>query len=143
MPRKIMTTGYSENITHSGAGGTAAYERKLKCLSVQADCDVEYIKSSIDFWMSHRDGDCASLLENLGITEENILKCSAHIILGVDHAVDKVFTNTEQNNGVIAGEKVFSSPGSSIHTLAIIAISKILSPSHALYSISLYNEYMS
>ena len=39
-----------------------------------------------------------------------------------------------------AGENVFSS---SIHTLAIIAISKLLSPSHASYSISLYNEYMS
>ena len=42
-----------------------------------------------------------------------------------------------------AGEKVFSSPGSSIHTLAIIAISKLLSPRHASFSISLYNEYMS
>ena len=53
-----------------------------------------YIKSSIDFWMF----DCASLLENLHITEEKILKCSVHIILGVDNAVDKVFRNTEQNN---------------------------------------------
>ena len=99
--------------------------------------------------MSDRAGDCASLLENLGITEEKILKCSAHIILGVDHAIDKVFRNTEQNIGVQkllyvnAGVKVFSSPGSSIHTLAIIAISKLLFPSHASYSISLYNEYMS
>ena len=42
-----------------------------------------------------------------------------------------------------AGDKVFSSPGSSIHTLAIIAISKLLSPSYTSYSISLYNEYMS
>ena len=41
MSRKTMTTGYSENITHSGADGTAAYERKLKCLAVLTDCDVE------------------------------------------------------------------------------------------------------
>ena len=34
MFRKTMTTGYSENITHSGADGTAAYERKLNCLAV-------------------------------------------------------------------------------------------------------------
>ena len=46
--------------------------------------------------MFDRAGDCASLLENLGITEENILKFSAQNILGVDHAVDKVFRNTEQ-----------------------------------------------
>ena len=58
MSRKTMTTGYSENITHSGADGTAAYERKLKCLAVLADCDVEYIKRSIDFWMSDHAGDC-------------------------------------------------------------------------------------
>ena len=85
-------------------------------------------------------------LETLGITEENILKCSAHIILGVDHAVDKVFRKTEPNIGVQkllhvnAGDKVFSSPGSSIHTLAIIA--KLLSQSHASFSMSLYNEYV-
>ena len=58
MSRKPTTTGYSENITHSGADGTAAYERKLKCLAVLAECDVEYIKRSIDFWMSDRAGDC-------------------------------------------------------------------------------------
>ena len=33
----------------------AVYELKLNCL---AECDVEYIKSSIDFWMSDRAGDC-------------------------------------------------------------------------------------
>ena len=39
--------------------------------------------------------------------------------------------------------RVITSPGSSIHTLAIIAISQLLSPRHASYSISLYSEYMS
>ena len=73
MSRKIMTTGYSENISNSWADGAAAYELKMLC------CDGEYIKSTIDFWMFDRAGDCASLLENLGITKENILKCSAHI----------------------------------------------------------------
>ena len=61
--------------------------------------------------MFYRAGDCASSLENLRITEEKILKCSAHIILSVDH----VFRNTEHKIGVQkllhvnAGEKVFSS----------------------------------
>ena len=91
-----MSTGNSEHITHSGAGDAAAYELKLKCLAVLTDCDVEYINSSIDFWMSDRAGDCASHLDNLGITVEQILKCSANIILGVDHVLDKVIRNTEK-----------------------------------------------
>ena len=44
VPRKTMTTGYTENISHSGADGAAAYELKLKCLTVLADCDVDNIK---------------------------------------------------------------------------------------------------
>ena len=35
---------------------------------------------------------------------------------------------------------MFTSPGSSIHTLALIAISKLLSPSRAAHSVSLYNN---
>ena len=147
--QKTMTTGYSENISHSGADGAAAYELKLKCLATLAECDIDDIKCSIDFWMTDQAGDCATLLENLGVTKEKILKCSAHIILGADHAADKVFKNTEQKIGVqkllhvTAGEKVFTSPGSSVHTLALIAISKLLSPSHAAHSILLYDEYTS
>ena len=83
------------------------------------------------------------MLDNLDIDEQKILKCNAHVILGVDHAADKVFRQTEQSIGiqklidVKAGEKVFVSPSSSIHTLALIAIAKLLSPSHAAHSNSL------
>ena len=96
--RKTMTTGYTENVSHSGADGAASYELKLRCLALLADSDVEDIKSSIDFWMTDRAGDCTTLLQHLGVTEEKILKCSAHIILGADHAADKVFKNTEQKS---------------------------------------------
>ena len=34
VPRKTMTTGYTENISHSGADDTVVYELKLKCLAV-------------------------------------------------------------------------------------------------------------
>ena len=34
VPRKTMTTGYTENISHSGADGTAVCERKLKYLAL-------------------------------------------------------------------------------------------------------------
>ena len=41
--RKTMTTGYTENVSHTGADGAAAYELKLKCLAVLlANCDVEF-----------------------------------------------------------------------------------------------------
>lgn len=40
-----------------------------------------------------------------------------------------------------AGDRVFNSPGSSVHTLGEIAISKLLSPSHAANSVSLYSDY--
>ena len=75
------------------------------------------------------------------------MKCCAHIILGIDNAIDKVMKNTEQTIGIqkllqlTTGEKVFTSPSSSIHTLGLIALAKLLSPSHASHSISLYNDY--
>lgn len=105
---------------------------------------VDEIKEHIDFWMSDRAGECSTLLDNLGLDESRNIKCCGHVILGVDHAIDKVFRNTEQKIGVhnllqvSAGEKVFSSPSSIIHTLALIAIAKLLSPSHAAHSISKY-----
>ena len=145
--RKSFTTGYAENISHSGEDGGAAYEYKLKVLAMLTGSSLEEVMSHIDFWMSDRAGDCGTLLEYLGVDPEKILKCSAHIILGIDHACDKVFCNIEQKIGVqkllhnSAGEKVFSSPGTSTHTLAQIAIAKLLSPSHAAQSVSLYNDY--
>ena len=51
--RKTMTTGYTENVSHSGADGAASYKLKLKCLTLLADSDVEDIKSSIDLWMTY------------------------------------------------------------------------------------------
>ena len=97
--------------------------------------------------MSDRSGDCAKMLEHMSFGADKTLKFSGHIILGADHGCDKVFRDIEQKIGVhklmsiSAGERVFSSP-SSIHTLAQIAIAKLLSPSHAVHSVSLYSEYV-
>ena len=96
--------------------------------------------------MVDRAADNEVLLRALGVDPSKILKCCAHIILGVDHAIDKVYRDTEQKIGVTkllpvtAGENIFTSPSSSIHTLGLIAISKLLSLSHAQQSVSLYNE---
>lgn len=99
--------------------------------------------------MSDRAGDCEVLFQNLGVEVSQMLKCCAHIILCVDHGTDKVFRDIEQKIGVqqllqvTAGEKIFTSPSTSIHTLGLIAIAKLLSPSHAQHSVSLYNEFKS
>lgn len=145
--RSFLTTGYTENLSHSGQDGAQAYNFKLNCLALLANCSVDEIKGQIDFWMSDRGSDLNVMFDYLGVDSLKRLKCCAHIILGIDNAIDKVFKNTEQKIGVhnllqvTAGDKVFSSPGSSIHTLGLIALAKLLSPSHASHSISLYNEY--
>eukprot|EP00918_Siedleckia_nematoides_P017625 GHVU01037888.1.p1 GENE.GHVU01037888.1~~GHVU01037888.1.p1 ORF type:complete len:100 (+),score=13.34 GHVU01037888.1:609-908(+) len=72
--RKILTTGYVENIRHSGADGAKAYEFKLECLAILSNTTVDEIKEHIDFWMSDRAGDCLTLLDNLGIDESRIIK---------------------------------------------------------------------
>ena len=59
-----------------------------------------------------------------------------------------MFREAEQRIGVHnlisvkVGEKAFTSSGSSIHTLGEIAISKLLSPSHAAHSVLLYSEFV-
>jgi len=145
--RRTFTTGYVENVSHSGQDAAAAYDMKLKILSVLSDTTVDEIKESIDFWITDRAGDCSIMLQHLGVEEDKRLKCNAHVILGADNAADKVFRDVEQSIGVEklievkAGEKIFSSPSSSIHTLALIAIAKLLSPSHAAHSVSLYGDF--
>ena len=147
--RITLTTGYVENVSHSGADGAKAYEFKLNCLAVLANSTVDELKSQIDFWMTDRAGECETLLQNLGVDKGQMLKCSAHIILGIDHAIDKVYRNVEQKIGVhqllevTGGEKIFLSPSTSIHTLGLIAIAKLLSPSHAQHSVSLYTDFKS
>ena len=145
--RRTFTTGYVENVSHSGKDVAAAYDMKLKVLAVLSDTTVDEVKESIDFWMTDRAGDCNVMLEQLGVKEQKKLKCNARVILGADNATDKVFRDVEQYIGVEklievnAGEKIFSSPSSSIHTLALIATAKLLSPSHAAHSMSLYGDF--
>ena len=141
--KKSLTTSFMENISHSGEGSAATYEEKLKILAILGDSTFDEIKKEVDFWMSDRTGDNETFRESMAIPESENLKCCAHITLGVDNAYEKVFREAKQRIGVHnlisvkVGEKAFTSPGSSIHTLGEIAISKLLSPSHAAHSLSL------
>ena len=91
--------------------------------------------------MNDRAGDNETFRESMAIPESKNFKCCAYTTLGVDNACDKVFREAEQRIGVHnlmsvkVGEKAFTSSSSSIHTLGEIAISKLLSLSHAAYSV--------
>ena len=146
--KKSLTNGFMENISHSGEDSAATYEKKLKIFEILGDFTLDEIKNKIDFWMSDRAGDNETFRESMAIPESKNLKCCAHIKLGVDNACDKVLREAKQRIGVHnlisvkVREKAFTSSGSSIHTLGEIAISKLLSSSHAAHSVSLYSEFV-
>ena len=75
LERKSLTTGYIENISHSGKDGADAYEFKLKCLSILVNTTVEDIKGQVDFWKTDRASDCGILLEHLGVDKDNDALC--------------------------------------------------------------------
>ena len=145
--RKVVTLGYTENMSHEGKVAAESYEYKMKCLAVLYNSTVEHIKESIDFWISDRAGDSGTLIENLEISSDKHIRCTAHVIIGADNAADKVFRNTEQRIGVhklmsgSAEEKIYNS-SSSIHRMGQIALTKLLSPSHANQSVSLYTTFV-
>ena len=56
--RISLTTGYVENVSHSGEDGAKAYEFKLNCLAILANSTVDELKSEIDFWMIDRAWEC-------------------------------------------------------------------------------------
>ncbi|KAK6195771.1 hypothetical protein SNE40_001128 [Patella caerulea] len=117
---------------------------KLKCLAILAETNVEDIKSQIDFWISDRAADCTALFHNLQIANDKILKCCAHLILCIDYAVDKTFKETELKMGfdkLIQANKILRSNSSSVHSLGLVALAKLVSPSHSSHSVSMYNEF--
>ena len=71
--KKVLPTGYLENVSHNGADGALSYELKLKSLAVLAGFDVEELKSAVYFWTTGRAGEFGKLLERL-VIEEKILK---------------------------------------------------------------------
>ena len=146
--RKTFTTGFTPNLSHSGADQAKTLTFNLQSLAILAgdNTSVDEIKSQIDFWMSDRVADTDVTLAELEVDKEKILKCSAHPILAIDEAINKVMLEVETNIGrekligQNCGSFAFQSK-SSIVILGLMAISKCLSPSHAVASISLYKSY--
>lgn len=144
--RQSFTTGFTSNISHKGEDAAISVKSVVGQMAVLCQVQFEEMFDFINFFMNDRAGDSDTMLDSLGVPEEQRLKCNAHPILCVQNSVDKIFKDKEIELGpqklisTDAGH-VFSSPSSSIFTLGLIAFAKFLSPSHAQESISLYKEY--
>ena len=135
MKRESYTTGFTENISHSGQDQGASINQTLQILSVLAtennedQVSVEEIKESIDFWMTDRSTDCSVALDELEVCDEKRLKCCAHTSLCVDESIDSFLKNIESTVGrdkLIGSEiglKAIQSKHS-IVTLSLIALCK-------------------
>ena len=154
MKRETYTTGFTENLSHSGKDQAASIKHSLKLLSVLANetendedkVSVDDIICNIDFWMSDRSGDGSVALDELDIDEDKRLKCCGHTILCIDDAIDSYIGSVESSVGrdkLIGAEIGLKAVQSkhSIVTLGLIALCKGLSPSHAVLPYSLYMRY--
>ena len=144
--RQSMTTGFLPNISHSGQDSAVAVRSSISQMAVLCKVQFEEMIDFIDFFMNDRAGDSDTMLDELGVSEDQRLKCNAHCILCIQNAIDKVFKDKETEIGVTKlistdAQHVFNSPSNSIFTLGLIAFAKFLSPSHAQTSISLYKQY--
>ena len=96
--------------------------------------------------LTDRSGDGDVGMRNLGVDEQKILKCSAHIILCIDKCIDSVYLEVESSIwrdkliGVNIGNMVFTS-SESINSLGLMGLSKLVSSSHAAVSYSMYESY--
>ena len=152
MDRHTFTTGFTPNISHSGQDQGTTMKYSLQTLAIlirdeMGDPEFNYndLIEHIDFFMCDRSSDGNIVLDELGIEDGQRLKCSAHVILSIDEAIDSVLRDIESSIGrdKLIGSNVggaFQS-SSSIITLGLIAFAKALSPSHAALSYSLYMQY--
>ena len=141
-----FSTGFYENISHSGTDSAKIVSHDIAKLGLLVGVSYDEMLTLINFFMTDRAGDSDTMLTELGIDHDKRLKCNAHILLAIDVAIDKVFKDTETVIGLShligqGAEHVFNSTKNSIWFLGMIAIAKLLSPSHSKESISLFKDY--
>ena len=109
-----LTTGFHANASHTGEASSEQVTRVLNMLSILSESSLDEVKQAIDFWMVDRAGDAKIMLDTLDIDEHKKINCNAHIILCVDHAIEKVFILAENKSGahklldINAGTKRFT-----------------------------------
>ena len=144
--RSTFSTGLYENISHSGEDSTETVEMVMGNMAALTGISRDDFFSFVDFWINDRAGDNIVMLDELGVESEKRLFCNAHVLLTIDEAIDSCFRTTETKTGkgkLISKDAghVFTSPQNSIFYLGLIALSKLLSDSHCVESISLYKDY--
>ena len=76
--RKVFTTGFLENISHSGVDSAESSKLWISEMALLADTSFEEMKSYITFYMNDRAGDSDTMLDAMDIPEDRRLKCNAH-----------------------------------------------------------------
>ena len=144
--RETFTSGFYQNASHSGKSSAETVKHDVAKMAVLTNNTYRDILAMIDYFMTDRAGDADVMLDELDVPEEKRLKCNAHVLLAVDVALDKVFRDVETKVGVAnligkGASHVFSSPKNSVWYLGLIALAKLLSPSHNAETISLFSSY--
>ena len=145
--RQTFTLGLLANVKHTGTAGGESLRHSFKGLGVLCGEGQQEVQDLFDFFQSDRGPDADPALDELGIDADRRLKCCPHMLLCIEEAVDKVFREHEGRIGVSKLLEVQStrwnvaSKSTSILTLVQIAYSKLLSPSHANGTISLYASF--
>ena len=102
--------------------------------------------SGLHLWHDDRASDGDVMSETLGVQEEWRLKCNGHILLMVDNQLDKLFRD---QGSAVGKDKLISQAAShefrgssSRVTIGLIAVAKLLSPSHSQESVSHHKTFM-
>ena len=145
--RENYTTGYLANANHTPAAAAENLQCTINMLAILAGCTPDEIKDALDFWMSDRAGDVEPTLDFLGIEDAKRIKCCAHILLCIDEAIEKVLKGKERKIGIASLFFVSNAKFNLAHfkgsvlMAGQIALTKMLSPSHAKDSMSLYRSF--
>ena len=117
---ECFTIGFHENASHAGKEAAKQVTCIFSMMATLAECTLSEIKEAIDSFIVDRAADTNLTLKELGIEDEMILKCTAHICLWCDAVIDKIFRQKECEIGtnklldVSAGTQHFGSPSTSI-----------------------------
>ena len=93
--RETFTSGFYRNASHSGVSAAETVRHHIAKMAVLTNSSYDDMINYMDLFMNDRAGDGDTMLDELHIEESRRLKCSAHILLAVDVAVDKVFKEVE------------------------------------------------
>ena len=143
--RETFTSVFYPNASHAGEAAVETVRHDIAKMAILTNNTYREVFDLIDYFMSDRAGDSDVMLDILGVEQKKRLKCNAHVLLAVDISLDKIFRDSERLIGVSnlinkGATHIFSYPKSSIWFLGLIAVAKLLSPSHNIEIISLHKD---